>query len=78
MPVLVEPDAPTVDSLLKAMPPGSHGVNAPDRMLAWLDQHPDEYVVVLGPDLDLDVALGVCEDLRISRPTVSVVLVVRT
>jgi pilus assembly protein CpaE len=76
MPVLVEPDAPTVASLLKAMPPGSHGVNAPDRMMAWLDQHPDEYVVVLGPDLDLDVALGICEDLRITRPTVSVVLVV--
>lgn len=76
MPVLVEPDAPTVASLLKAMPPGSHGVNAPDRMMAWLDQHPDEYVVVLGPDLDLELALGVCEDLRLVRPTVSVVLVV--
>lgn len=76
MPVLVEPDAPTVSSLLKAMPPGSHGVNAPDRMLAWLDQHPDEYVVVLGPGLVLETALGVAEELRISRPTVSVVLVV--
>ncbi|WP_148614633.1 AAA family ATPase [Nocardioides rubriscoriae] len=78
MPVLVEPDAPTVTSLLKAMPSGAHGVNTPDRMMAWLDQHPDEYVVVLGPDVALDVALGICEDLRTSRPTVSVVLVVRT
>lgn len=76
MPVIVEPDAPTVTSLLKAMPPGSHAVDTPDRMLAWLDQHPDEYVVVLGPDLDLETALRVCDDLRISKPTVSVVLVV--
>jgi pilus assembly protein CpaE len=76
MPVLVEPDTPTVDSLLKAMPPGSHGVSSADRMRAWLDQHPDEYVVVLGPDLALDDALTIAEDLRISRPTVSVVLVV--
>ena len=76
MPVVVEPDAPTVASLLKAMPPGSHGVNAPDRMKAWLEQHQDEYVVVLGPHLGTDVALAVCEELRTSRPTVSVVLVV--
>ena len=76
MPVLVEPDNPTVASLLKAMPPGSHGVESPARMLGWLDQHPDEYVVVLGPYLELDIALQVCEDLRISKPTVSVVLVV--
>jgi pilus assembly protein CpaE len=75
VPVLVEPDATTVASLLRAMPPGSHGVNTPDRMHAWLDQHQDEYVVVLGPDLALDTALGICEDLRIARPTVSVVLV---
>ena len=36
MPVLVEPDTPTVTSLLKAMPPGSHGVSTTDRMRAWL------------------------------------------
>lgn len=76
MPVLVEPDPTAMAALLKAMPPGSHGVHAPDRMLAWLDQHPDEYVVVFGPTLDLDSALGVCEDLRVGKPTVSVVLVV--
>ncbi|MGA8254974.1 MAG: AAA family ATPase [Nocardioides sp.] len=78
MPVLVEPDSTTVSSLLKAMPPGAHGVAVADRMLAWLDTHPDEYVVVLGPGLDVDLALGICEDLRISRPTVSVVIATST
>ncbi len=76
MPVLVEPDHPTVTSLLKAMPPGAHGVSSIDRLRAWLDQHPDEYVVVLGPDLDLDDALKIAEDLRATKPTVSVILVV--
>jgi pilus assembly protein CpaE len=75
MPVLVEPDNPTVASLLRSLPAGSHGVDSPDRMHAWLDSHPDEYVAVLGPDLLLDAALDVCEELRIARPTVSVVLV---
>ena len=61
------------------MPPGSHGVASPDRMHAWLDQHHDEYVVVLGPDLaDRRGRSTVCEELRISRPTVSVVLVRET
>ncbi|MBS43207.1 MAG: chromosome partitioning protein [Nocardioides sp.] len=76
MPILVEPDSAALASLLKAMPPGSHGVTSPDRMLAWLDQHPDEYVVALGPGMELEVALKVCEDLRTARPTVSVVLAV--
>ncbi len=76
MPVLVEPDTATASSLLKAMPSGSHLVGSTDRMRAWLDQHSAEYVVVLGPTLDLDDALKITEDLRTSRPTVSVVLVV--
>lgn len=75
MPVVVDPDTPTVTALLKSLPPGSHGVVSLDRMNAWLGQHADEYVVVLGPDLDLDEALGACEQLRTSRPTISVVLV---
>ena len=75
MPVLVEPDNPTVTSLLESLPPGAHGVSSCDRMLAWLDSHPDEYVVVLGPDLALGAAVAVCEELRVARPTVSVVLV---
>lgn len=75
MPVLVEPDQGSVDALLKAMPTGSQAVADVDRMRAWLDQHHDEYVVVLGPSLPLEVAERATEQLRVSRPTVSVVLV---
>lgn len=75
MPVVVDPDTPTVTALLKSLPPGSHGVVSLDRMTAWLAQHTDEYVVVLGPGLGLDAALATCEQLRTTRPTTSVLLV---
>jgi len=75
MPVLVEPDPTEVDALLKAMPVGSQAVASADRMHAWLDQHHDEYVVVLGPTPTLEEAETVCARLRTARPTVSVVLV---
>ncbi|MEP7737371.1 AAA family ATPase [Nocardioides sp. 31GB23] len=75
MPVVTDPEAAVVTTLLGALPPGGQGVDSVERMRAWLDLHPDEYVVVLGPHLDLDDALKVCEDLRTTRPTVSVVLV---
>lgn len=75
MPVAVDSETSAVTALLSGMPAGSQGVDSLDRMKAWLGQHVDEYVVVLGPHLDLDDCLKVCEDLRTSRPTVSVVLV---
>jgi len=75
MPVLVEPDANEVEALLKAMPVGSQAVASADRMQAWLDQHHDEYVVVIGPTLSLEEAEAISSRLRTSRPLVSVVLV---
>ncbi len=75
MPILVEPDPTTVHALVTAMPAGSHGVAALDRLAVWLDQHSDEYVAVLGPGLPLPEALSAVEELRFSRPTVSVVLI---
>ncbi|CAB4742533.1 unannotated protein [freshwater metagenome] len=75
MPVAVDSETSAVTALLSCLPSGSQGVDSLDRMRAWLDQHPDEFVAVLGPHLDLDDCLKVCEDLRTARPTVSVVLV---
>ncbi|WP_121252485.1 AAA family ATPase [Nocardioides ferulae] len=75
MPVLVEPESTTVATLMPALPAGSHAVDSPRPLEAWLTQHTEEYVVVLGPHVPLEEALATCEELRISRPTVSVVLV---
>ena len=75
MPILVDADQANLTNLQHAMPAGSHAVGGLDRMFAWLDQHSDEYVVALGPSLPLDHVTTVAEELRIKRPTVSVVLV---
>lgn len=74
MPVAVDPDQDVVTDLLKGLPAGSQGVATLDRMHAWLAQHHDEYAVVLGPNVDIMAALAVCDTLRTTRPTVSVVL----
>ncbi len=75
MPVIVDPDSSTVAALLPALPVGTQGVESGDRLLAWLDQHPTEYLVVLGPHVAAEEALLLCEGLRVSRPTVTLLLV---
>lgn len=75
MPVVIDPDSGVINTLLGALPPGTHGVESSDRLGPWLDNRPDEYLVVLGPTVELEEALSVCDGLRFSRPTTSVVLV---
>src|SRR4029450_9900777 len=75
MPVIVDPDSGSVRRLLGALPPGCQSVDSTDRLLPWLSQHHDEYVVVLGPNLGFAEAVTVCEGLRVSRPMTGVVLV---
>ncbi|MDH2416752.1 AAA family ATPase [Nocardioides sp. CER19] len=75
MPVIVDPDQDTVATLLRSLPAGSQGVATMDRARAWLAQHHDEYVVVLGPAVAVPEALALCDTLRTVRPTVSVVLI---
>lgn len=75
MPVVVDPSSSVVSSLLGALPAGSHGVESQDRLGAWLDHRNDEYLVVLGPSVPQEAALTLCDSLRFTRPTVSVVLV---
>ena len=75
MPVIVDPDSGSVRRLLGALPPGCQSVDSIERLLPWLSQHSDEYVIVLGPNVRFDDAVTVCEGLRVSRPMMGVVLV---
>ena len=75
MPVIVEPDQQITAALLRCLPPGSQGVVTLELMRAWLHQHSDEYVVVIGPTVPHHLALEVSMELRTTRPAVSVVLV---
>ena len=74
MPIVVDPDGGTVATLLAALPstaqPSAHGVASGDRLLRWLDEHPTEYVVVVG-DWDCD-RLPTPAVLRPSSGTVAV------
>lgn len=75
MPVIVETDPGTVAALARALPPGTHSVDGTVALNAWLSHRTDEYLVVLGPSLDLTEAIATCESLRLTRPTTSVVVV---
>ena len=75
MPVIVEPDHAIADALLRSLPPGTQAVADTARVHGWMSQHPDEYVVLLGPSVPFADALTACDGLRTSRPAASVVLV---
>ena len=75
MPVVLDPDQTKVSELLKALPPGGHAMDTVERLESWLDQRAEEYAVVLGPNVALESALAVADQLRVQRPTISVVLV---
>jgi len=75
MPIVVDPDTDTVEALLKTVPAGAHSIEQFNRLHAWLENRPEEYVVVLGPHVDLTDALGLAEGMRLTRPSTSVVLV---
>jgi pilus assembly protein CpaE len=77
VPVVVEPDTAAAEKLLAVLPPGAHSVPTAERLLAWLGSRTEEYVVLVGPSVDLADALGLSETLRTARPTLSVVLVRR-
>jgi pilus assembly protein CpaE len=75
MPTVLEPDPTVAGDLLQALPADARTVADPDGLAEWLGRRPEEYAVVLGPGVDLSAALEVCDGLRTTRPTVSVVLV---
>ena len=75
MPVVVDPNTDTLSALMTTVPPGAHGIDQMDRLHAWLDNRPEEYVVVLGPQVKMPDALALADGMRLTRPSTSVVLV---
>lgn len=75
MPVVLDTDQTKVAELLKALPAGGHAMDTVERLESWLDQRAEEFAVVLGPNVALESALAIADQLRIQRPTISVVLV---
>jgi pilus assembly protein CpaE len=75
MPVVVDPNTDTLNALLTTVPPGAHSIDQMDRLHAWLENRPEEYVVVLGPQVKMVDALALADGMRLTRPSTSVVLV---
>ncbi|MCL8027036.1 AAA family ATPase [Nocardioides bruguierae] len=75
MPLVVDTDPPTITALLAQLPAGSQAVDVVERMQAYLDEHPEEHLLVLGPHLDVTTSLEVCQRLSTSRPLLYTVMV---
>jgi pilus assembly protein CpaE len=74
MTTIVESRAESAESYVSAIGSGVEVVPALDALKRHLDSRPNEYAVVLGPNVHLEAAVGLAESLRLSRPALSVIL----
>lgn len=75
--VVVEPDASEGQTLSSALGVGTTVVPTLDQLRRVLEDRPEVDAVVVGPGVDKDAALAFASANRLSRPTLSVVLVRR-
>jgi pilus assembly protein CpaE len=74
MTTIVESRTDSGASYASAVGGGAEVVEALDALRRHLDQRPTEYAVVLGPNVHLEGAIKLAESLRVTRPTLSVIL----
>ena len=77
MTVLVDLDPTSAETLRTTLSADAVLLGSIDALHRHLEAHASEDVVVLGPTVDLHTALGIAENMRLSRPTLGVVLVRR-
>lgn len=75
MPVIVDSDPVVSGAVAAHLPAGTHTVSDLDQLDNWLIRQHDEYVILLGPSIDLEAATALAQRLRLSRPATSVILV---
>ncbi|QCX27143.1 AAA family ATPase [Nocardioides jishulii] len=74
MPILLGADPQTAAHVLTVLPQGSQVVDSAERLFGWLNGHPDEYAVLIGPSVGLPDAMALAERMRTTMPTTTVVL----
>jgi pilus assembly protein CpaE len=77
MPILVESSPANADVLMSVTGSHSHVVSSLEELKNVLTESPDEYAIVLGASVDLEAAASLADTLRVTRPTVSVILIRR-
>jgi pilus assembly protein CpaE len=77
MPIVVESSSTNADVFLSVTGANSRVVANLDELKRTLVDSPDEFAIVIGPTVDLEAAAALADTLRVTRPTVSVILVRR-
>ena len=77
MPVLLEPDQTSAAAHAALLPDGADIVTTTDALEKRLQSRPDEYAVVIGPEMSLRDAGMIAERLRVTHPSAGVVLIRR-
>ena len=77
MTLIVEPDEEFAATLAFALGDEPRRVDGPAAVSRDLDEHPEEVLVVVGPDVDLTQALDLATTWRIDRPDLGMVLLRR-
>jgi pilus assembly protein CpaE len=77
MPIIVESNTASAELFLSVSGPGARQVSNLDELRRALAESPDEHAIVLGPGVDLESAAALADNLRVTRPAVSVILMRR-
>src|SRR4051795_9907228 len=77
MPIIVESNANNADLFLSVTGAGSRVVANLEELKRTLSDSPDEFAIVIGPTVDLEAAAALADTLRVTRPSVSVILIRR-
>ncbi|MGI9156622.1 MAG: AAA family ATPase [Marmoricola sp.] len=78
MPVIIDHDTARATALAAEVGQGSHVVTTVEQVENWLGRRPNEYAVVVGPEVDLSAAMSMADGMRLLRPALSVILLRET
>ena len=74
MPLIVESNSSNAELFLSVAGAGTTVVGSLDELKRALAENLEEHAVVLGPSVDLEAAASLADNLRVTRPAVSVIL----
>ena len=77
MTILVESSRSNSDLFTSVTGANSNVVSSLEELKRLLNDSPDEYAIVLGPAVDLEAAAALADTLRVTRPSISVILIRR-
>lgn len=77
MPIIVESSRSNADLFMSVTGADSVVVGTLEELKRSLADAPDEFAIVLGPGVDLEASAALADTLRVTRPTISVILIRR-